>query len=81
MYKLAALYIINIKIRLTINNNKKQTNKKEKSTSTINAYINIKTFPVHLTSFPQPSNINATRVMNSESDSDSCFDQLCLTLM
>ena len=32
IYKLAALYIINIKIRLTI----------KKSTSTINAYINIK---------------------------------------
>ena len=32
MYKLEALYIINIKIRLT----------NKKSTSTINAYINIK---------------------------------------
>ena len=37
IYKLAALYIINIKIRLTINNKKKK-----KIPSTINAYINIK---------------------------------------
>ena len=36
IYKLAALYIINIKIRLTIKK------KKKKRTSTINAYINIK---------------------------------------